>query len=228
MTQEKSAQKAESSEMEKRRSDRVVLTVPVEISWTTKDQKSMKVEAQSDVVNAHGALLRLKNVPPIGEVDIKHGNSGVTAQGRVVRVQGRGADGMARAAVEFSVRNESFWGLPYRVQRAISELKRLEQALDSRTEDVDNRVVGELRRSAHHVGRVAWALRQWIDLQAAGRDPYVVLSILAAERVSIVGHLSRDLSTDLDSAEVSFETEGLRETYKAVEQLHSRMATLFK
>ncbi len=228
MTQEASAQQAESSGMEKRRRDRVVLTAPVEISWKTKEGTSVKAQAQTEVVNAHGAMLRVKSVPPLGEVDIKHSRSGITVQGRVVRVQGQLAEGQARAAVEFAARNEFFWGLPYRVQRALAEMKRLDRSLEARSEDVDTRLVGELRRAAHHVGRVAWALQQWIDLQGAGRDPYAVLSILAAERVMIIGRLCQALSTDLDSAEVSFETEGLRDTFEAVERLNFRLATLFK
>jgi hypothetical protein len=73
-----------------------------------------------------------------------------------------------------------------------------------------------------------WAVQQWLELRERGSDPYSTLPLLTTERVRRTTQLSKDLDLDLQTAEVSIETEGLGDLFQAVDGLHGRLAPLFK
>ena len=117
-------------------------------------------------------------------------------------------------------------GLPRRLQKITGELQELERLV--RSGDCAPRVLSEFRIAIDNIRQTAWAVQQWTDLQKQRRDPYSVLDVLAKERVRRATQIARDLTTDLESLDLSLETEGLSDLFHAVERLHERLAPLFR
>lgn len=117
-------------------------------------------------------------------------------------------------------------GLPARLAKASAELRQLEQAI--KAGDIDLRILHEFRQAVDHVRHTAWALQQWFELQAQRRDAYTVLPQLTADRIRRATQLCNELALDLDTTEVTFETEGLDDLLRAVEGVFQRLARFFK
>lgn len=116
--------------------------------------------------------------------------------------------------------------LTVRLQTATSELRELEELV--RSGDLDPRVLSEFRGAVDFIRTTSWAVQQWVGLEQKHSDPYSVLPILAAERVRRATQLATDLSLDLQSVEIDFETPGLKELFDAIEDLYRRLAVLCK
>jgi hypothetical protein len=125
----------------RRRSERVLLAVPLEVSWTTNTGARVVKRAKTEVVNAHGALLRLKtSIPtetnvrltrifPEPEItfDLKPAPTGSRADGAQPQEPPTGSarvvwardpeppDGLARVGVELYVPSQKFWGISFPV-----------------------------------------------------------------------------------------------------------------
>ncbi len=99
-------------EKERRRSQRVLLVIPIEVEWTTKEGKSTKEAAETEIVSAHGALLRMKSRIPLSiEITLYQRRVRQSTRARVVGVSSR-PDG-ERVAVELSIPSWSFWGVSF-------------------------------------------------------------------------------------------------------------------
>lgn len=112
-----------------------------------------------------------------------------------------------------------------RLQAATTELQELERLVLSG--NFSPRVLSEFRSAVDNVRQTAWTVQQWIGLQEQSRDPYTVMSALSTERVRRATQINRDLAIDLQSLEVGLETDGLKELFGAVNDLHEAMAPLF-
>lgn len=113
-----------------------------------------------------------------------------------------------------------------RLQAATDELQKLEKMVLSG--DCAPRVLTEFRGAVDSIRQTAWAVQQWTELQSQNRDPYSVLTILSEERLRRATQLSRDLRIDLESLELSVETEGLDKLFQATKALYDRLAPLFR
>jgi len=113
-----------------------------------------------------------------------------------------------------------------RLKAATDELQKLEQLVVSG--DCSPRVLSEFRGAVDSMRQTAWAVQQWIELQRQNRDPYTVMGLLAEERVRRATQLARDLRIDLESLELSVETEGLDNLFQATKGLYERLAPLFR
>jgi hypothetical protein len=113
-----------------------------------------------------------------------------------------------------------------RVKSFTVELQELERLVLAG--DCAPRVLNEFRTAIDNIRQSAWAVQQWTSLQQQQRDPYSVLDILAKERVRRATQLARDLRVDLESLELTLDTEGLAELFHSVTALHERLAPLFK
>jgi hypothetical protein len=114
-----------------------------------------------------------------------------------------------------------------RLQSATSELRELEQLVKSG--DLDARVLSEFRNAVDFIRSTAWAVQQWVGLtEKTGGDPYSVLPILSAERVRRATQLTSDVSLDLQASEIGAETEGVRQLFEAVDDLHRRLGVLLR
>jgi hypothetical protein len=110
--------------------------------------------------------------------------------------------------------------------RAITvDLQELEQSVTSG--DLDSRVLSEFRNAVDHIRNTAWTVQQWVDAREKSGDPYAVLPALAAQRVHRAAQLANDLCLDLQSVEVTAETEGMGDLRRAVEDLQTRLDLLF-
>jgi hypothetical protein len=116
--------------------------------------------------------------------------------------------------------------LTTRLQVANAELQDLERLVISG--DLDPRVLSEFRNSVDHIRNTAWAVQQWIGAKEKSGDPYAVLPALTAQRVRRATQLANDLSLDLQTVEVTADTEGVGELFRAVDDLKRRLELLFK
>lgn len=97
---------------QQRRSLRVTMAVPVEVVWTRAGGIRVREDAQTEVVNSHGALLRLNAHLPLGiTVELIHRKSRQRTRARVVNLYPPGEDGWWRIGVELDAPSETFWGL---------------------------------------------------------------------------------------------------------------------
>ena len=114
-----------------------------------------------------------------------------------------------------------------RLEAATSELNELEELVKSG--DLDSRVLSEFRGAVDHIRNTTWAVQKWLGLSnESGGDPFSVLPIMSAERVKRGTQICQDLSLDLQTIDVGFETPGVSELFNAVDDLHRRLAKLLK
>jgi hypothetical protein len=92
---------------------------------------------------------------------------------------------------------------------------------------LDPRVLSEFRNAVDHIRNTAWAVQQWVGAREKSGDPYAVLPALAAQRVQRATQLANDLCLDLQTVEVTADTEGVGELYRAVDDLRRRLELLF-
>jgi hypothetical protein len=112
-----------------------------------------------------------------------------------------------------------------RLKKVTSELRDIQQLLTG-DPDLDMRVLFEFREAVNHVRHTAWAVEQWLKLKSQKGDTFTVLSMLAIERVRIASELCSGLLMDMDSAEVTAETEGMEKLVPAVKKLGARLESL--
>ena len=97
---------------DRRRSQRTLLVMPLAVSWTTGTGLRVREHAETEVVSANGAMLRMKTrVPTHGTVEIKRPAANQSATVSVITVSNPGPDGWIRVAVEFTTPNSNFWGI---------------------------------------------------------------------------------------------------------------------
>lgn len=95
-----------------RRSDRVFLVVPVDVVWMKAEGKQAKETAATEVVNAHGALLRMNAHLPVNtRLVLTHRVTQQSSPARVVATQPPQDGGKMGIAVELDEPSESFWGV---------------------------------------------------------------------------------------------------------------------
>ena len=102
------------SESDRRRSTRVLLVMPVDVAWTSKDGLQVQEHAETEVVSQHGAMLRMSTRLPVGvQLELRRPASGMSGKARVVGVGNPSPDGMARVAVELTMPSDAFWGISF-------------------------------------------------------------------------------------------------------------------
>lgn len=99
--------------IERRRSSRVPICIPVKISSKTPNAP-LHAPAEAIAVSRCGALLRVPFSPELGSrLDILHGHSQETREARVVRVNPSQTDGLFELGVEILYPGRNFWGVQY-------------------------------------------------------------------------------------------------------------------
>lgn len=116
--------------------------------------------------------------------------------------------------------------LTERLRATTVELQELERSVISG--DLDPRVLSEFRNAVDHIRNTAWAVQQWVGAKEQSGDPYAVLPALAVQRVQRATQLANDLCLDLQTVEVTADTEGIGDLYRAVDDLRRRLDLLFK
>lgn len=227
MTTDKSAAELPVSKAKNRRSDRYPVVVPVKVKWLEPSGAGVIEFAEAREVNMHGGLLEMKGHPAIGSVvELTNLSSTKTASALVVSLRPSQKSDMLGVAVELLTPSETFWGVTFRLKRAIDDLLKLEKAI--RSGGMDPGVLREFRDAVDYVRKTAWALQELQERQAQQRDTATVRSLLTEERVRRATQLGKALASDLDSHEVTDGTTGAADLFRAIEDLYQRLAGLFK
>lgn len=100
-------------ERNRRRSERVVLRVPVHLSALMPGGKRISIEAHSLVVNAHGGLLDTGIEMAKGQqICLSNSRTDIVATGTVLRVEGSG-EGRFSVVFEFECPAPHFWPVSF-------------------------------------------------------------------------------------------------------------------
>jgi hypothetical protein len=94
-----------------RRSERILLDVPVVVCGNSPDQREFREETFTVTVSAHGALLMLENKVAIGQkIVVMNPKNWDEREGRVAYI-GPDRAGLAQVAVEFRHPAPEFWSV---------------------------------------------------------------------------------------------------------------------
>ena len=97
----------------RRRSMRVLLSVPIEVRGKDKEQKDFSEDTRTLVVNAHGALISLAaNVAPGQKVTVSNRSTRKDVECRVVHL-GSVSAGKIQAGIEFLAACGAFWQIDF-------------------------------------------------------------------------------------------------------------------
>ena len=224
MTFKKRPMSADGSSVERRKSRRFPVVVPIEVSWRGADGMAVRQDAVARQVNANGGFLKMSVYPESGSrVTLTNFVSAQTADARVIAAP-HAREGVAKGViVELIVPNESFWGVDLQVKKTIIELQNLEKALQC--EDMDLRLVKEYRDAVDYIRTAAGTLEQLREHQFRNMDNTELLSTLAADRVRRTTALCQEVVADLDAGRLKNESEAVDELYGALGHVHDHLGT---
>ena len=227
MTIKKRAMSADGSKLERRKSPRFTVTVPVEVSWRGPDGKAAKEPAVARQVNGQGGLLDMSSYPELGSrVTLTNFFSAETAEARVLATP-HAREGVAHGIiVELIVPSESFWGVSLQVKKAGVELSKLEKCLQA--EGIDLRLLREYRDAVDSISTIAQVVRELRERQLDGQEDDDVAASLAAIRVRRTTSHALELVSDLEANRIGAATKGIEELQRALEQSVNRLSSLRK
>jgi hypothetical protein len=215
------------SKQERRKANRFLVSVPVEVSWRGSDNKAVKEQAAARQVNSNGGFLEMATYPEFGSrITLTNFLSAETAEARVLGTP-HSREGVSHGIViELIVPSETFWGVNLQVKKTSIELQKLEQSL--RSEGIDLRLLNEFRDAVDYVRTVALVVQQSRDRQLNGLDDKEIGSLLAVERIRRTTNHCLEVITDLDAGGITSETKGVEELYLSLEQACDRLKHLLK
>ena len=225
MTFKKRPLGADGAKVERRRSRRFPVTVPIEVSWRGAEGIAVKEDAVARQVNANGGFLKMSVYPDLGaRVTLANFLSAQTVEARVIAAP-NAREGVANGiVVELIVPNESFWGADLQIEKSNLELQNLEKALQS--EDIDPRLLKEYRGALDSIREATAAVQQIRECQLRSMEEGEVFSMLSTERVRRTIELCVELVGDLDAGHVKSESKGVEELYRTLEHLCDRLRPL--
>ena len=213
--------------IDRRRSRRLVLTVPVTIEWKNVQGEMVKDLATAKNVSIHGATLLLaegKHALAVNaEISLKSSFSGESAQARVVRVKRLASGKLESLAVELLAATQTFWGLTFQLQLATAQLLEIETACQAHLRSVDFRVLKSLTEAVDQLRGIASIIQEWQELQIARKNAYSVLDALASARVERATNILGELTNDIDASELVINSEDYAKLVKALERLSDRI-----
>jgi hypothetical protein len=103
-----------SRELDRRKSGRIYLKVPVVVSWKGQGGEADTELAITEEFNSTGGLLTMKRTPPDKtELEVTHQPTGESLEALVVRVEDSHTDGQARIAIHYAAKMGSLWGVTF-------------------------------------------------------------------------------------------------------------------
>jgi hypothetical protein len=218
---------ADGSKVERRKSHRFPVAVPIEAIWRNSDGVPILVQAVARQVNANGGFLEMGIYPNVGSrITLTNFLSAESAEARVLATP-NSREGVSQGIiVELIIPSESFWGVNLQVKKTSVELQKLEKSL--RAEGIDFRLLNEFRGTVDTLRTTALAVQQLRELQLKGRDDAEIVSMLVADRVRRASNLCRELAADIDAGQMSSGIKGLDELYDTLEQACERLRHLLK
>ena len=173
---------ADGSDVERRRSRRFPVIVPVEVSWRGPNGIALKEDAIARQVNDKGGFLKMSKYPSVGaRVTLANFLSAQTAEARVLAAPDSRPGVASGIVVELIIPNQTFWGVDLQVNKTIVELQNLEKAL--KTEEIDLGLVREYRDAMDHICSITETLRRLRTSRPHTSDDQELLSALAADRI---------------------------------------------
>lgn len=208
---------------DRRRSERFSLVVPVVLLWKNPSGDLLQCEGRVVEGNAQGGFLEIPAPIAVGtELELRHLLSGESVRGRVAGERFTSQGAFEGIGVAFASPSPAFWGVTFRLKKATSDLRALEQEIKSG--GIDPRVLRDFRDAVDYVRKTAWAVQEWQERQMQQHDTATLLPLLTAERIRRTTELSTIIVTDLADKQITAETTGVVELLKAIERLHSRLA----
>jgi hypothetical protein len=210
------------ADVERRKSRRFPVAVPVEVSWRGTDGIAIKEDAIARQVNANGGFLKMSNYPPLGSrVTLANFLSAQTVEARVLAAP-ESRPGVANGIiVELIAPSESFWGVDLQVNKAILELQNLEKALNS--EELDLPLVREYRDAVDYIRTTTETLRRLRTSKPGAPYDQELLSGLAAERMRRIMSLCLAVIADLEAGRIRPDSPNVQELQQAVHRLQRRL-----
>jgi len=218
---------ADGSKVERRKTQRYSVVVPVEASWCNSENVPVLVQAVARQVNANGGSLEMGIHPNVGSrITLTNFLSGESVEARVLATP-NSREGVSQGiVVELITPNERFWGVNLQVKKTSVELQKLEKSLQS--EGVDFRLLSEFRDTVDSLRTITLAVQQLREHQLKGRDDGEIKAMLVADRVRRATNLCHELVADLDAAQLSIGIKGVDELYDSLEQTCDRLRHLLK
>lgn len=218
---------SDGSKVERRKSKRFPVTVPIEARWRDAKGAPFQEQAVAKQVNGNGGFLEMTLYPDVGgRITLFNFLSGETAEARVLATPSS-REGVAHGiVVELINPSESFWGVNLQVKKTSIELHKLEKSLQS--EGIDLRLLNEFRDTVETIRITAVAVQQLRELQLKGRDQKEIVSLLVADRIRRATNLCHELVADLDARKVPRETNEVEELYDSFERVCDRLRDLLK
>jgi ribosome-associated translation inhibitor RaiA len=222
VTIKKRPMNADGKTVERRKSRRFPVAVPVEVSWRDKNGVAMKAEAVARQVNANGGFLKMSSYPELGSrITLANFLSAQTTEARVLAAPST-REGVADGViVEIIEPNETFWGVNLQVEKTTAELQKLEKAMQN--EGIDLRLLKEYRDAVDFIRSAARVVQQLRDCQLRGLDDAELFAILTNQRIRRTIDSCLEVTTDLEAGRVTSESKDVDELYQALEQLSSRL-----
>jgi hypothetical protein len=115
--------------------------------------------------------------------------------------------------------------LSSRLLKTNEELKNLQSSV--RTGMINVKVLMEFRTATERARQASAAVQQWLDAQGKGGDPYKLMEQVMSQRVEMTTQLVKDVTVDLESLDVDYDTPGLPALNEAVRKLVERLEKLF-
>lgn len=120
---------------------------------------------------------------------------------------------------------DSYPNLSSRLIHLTAELQALDADIRS-ARDPDPALLQDFRRSVDEVRNTAWTVGELINARASRKNPQVVLSFIAAERMRRFSQMVRNLAEDMDDPAVTWETGGVQKVSESLDFLQARLRKL--
>jgi hypothetical protein len=92
---------------------------------------------------------------------------------------------------------------------------------------INVKVLMDFRTATERARQASAAVQQWLDAQGKGSDPYKLMEQVVKQRVEMATQLTKDVTMDLESLDVGFDTPGLPALNEAVHKLAEHLEKLF-
>jgi hypothetical protein len=213
------------SKVEKRKSTRFPVAVPIEASWRGADGKAVKQDAIARQVNVRGGYLEMANYPDMGSrISLTNFLSAETAEARVLATPDSRAGVANGIMIELISPSETFWGVDLQVKKTSVELQKLEETL--RSQGIDLRLLKEFRDAVEYIRNVAAVARNLREQQLNGHDDADTMAQIAADRARRAASLCMEVASDVDAAASDART--MHESYRALQVACDRLRALLK
>src|SRR5262245_13111431 len=213
---------ADGTDLERRKSRRFPVVVPVEVSWRGPDGLALKEDAVARLVNDRGGYLKMAKYPIVGtRVTLANFLSAQTAEARVLAAPDSRPGVASGIVIELIVPNESFWGVDLQVNKTIVELQNLEKTL--KQEEIDLRLVREYRGAVDHIGSITETLQRLRTAKPRASDDGELFSILAEERIRRATSVCLDVIADVDAGRVRKDSAVVKDFLHATQEVTARL-----